>query len=225
MGEVGAALEAGVNIISAGAKAAEGTTSVGEAVTKTAGGIGTAVESAETTVGPLLSAADAGGSVSEVARSVPAATPETVGGGIGVGAESLPSPVGRVEDTLAPAIGPELDLNNLSPGERAAEAAVEFGQANRVYTDGLRSGNINPDDAKRVSELRQELDKLTLDRLRQPRRGKGNENKENENEEWEVVRKGDKVVIRRRKPGFKRAVGDAVSNLAADVVNDVGKKS
>ena len=193
----------------------EGVIEAGAQITRTA------------TAGVKEATSVAGPAAEGIAQTGNVVSQEAVGRGIGIGAESLgglsPSPVGKIEDTVAPAMSPELDLNNLSPGERAAEAAVEFGQANRAYTDGLRSENINPDDAKRVSELRQELDELKLQQMMN-RSNKSTDEEKDKDEEWEMVKRGNKVVIRRRKPGLKRAVGDLASNLAADVANDASGK-
>ena len=207
----------------------EGVIEAGTQITKTAAA---GVKEATSVAGPAAegiaqTTTSTTGAITEgIAQTGNVLSQEAVGGGIGIGAESLgglsPSPVGRVEDTVAPAMGPELDLNNLSPGERAAEAAVKFGQANRAYTDGLRSGNINPDDAKRVSELRQELDELKLQQMKRSKESTDEE--KDKDEEWEMVKRGNKVVIRRRRPGLKRAVGDLASNLAVDVANDASGK-
>ena len=118
-------------------------------------------------------------------------------------------------------------IEDFSLGEQAAKTATELGQANREFTDALKAGRMSPKDAEKASQLRQKLDELRLRQMKRSRKSDKEEEKEekNDKEEWEVVRKGNKVVIRRRKPGFKRAVGDAVSNLAVDVANDAGGKS
>lgn len=142
---------------------------------------------------------------------------------------STPEPEPAVAPEPTEPVAPEpsatetATTEGFSPGEQAARTATELGQANRDFTDALKAGKMSPKDAERASQLRQKLDEL---RIRQMKRSRESDNKEEKKDkEWEVVRKGNKVVIRRRKPGFKRAVGDVVSNLAADVANDAGKKS
>lgn len=142
---------------------------------------------------------------------------------------STPEPEPAVAPKPTESVAPEpsatetATTEDFSFGEQAARTATELGQANRNFTDALKAGKMSPKDAERASQLRQKLDEL---RIRQMKRSRESDNKkEKKDEEWEVVKKGNKVVIRRRKPGFKRAVGDAVSNLAADVANDAGKKS